>query len=790
MLFSVKWLKELVDIPCTTAELVTKFNLMSSEVEGYAKMVEANNLVVGHVLTCVDHPQSDHLHICEVDVSTEVLQIICGAPNVAAGQKVIVALEGAVLPGDFKIKKSTIRGVESRGMICSLDELGVDHKYHQEDGIHILPQDTITGSNPLEVLNFDDEIIELSLTPNRGDLMSMMGIAFDVSAMLNTNLHLVESKLSEVSKPITVEVSSKTALCKSYYARIIQNITIKESPYWLKARLIAAGIRPINNVVDITNSAMLETGQPLHAFDYDKLKSKKIVVRNAAKGETIVTLDGKVRELIEEDIVITDGVTPIALAGVMGGESTQIDENTKTILLESAIFEGLTIRKTSKRLDLRSESSSRFERGLDPNRTILACNRAASLFADIAIGEVLKGVSFFETQSLNPQSVVFTLDKLIKVTGYQYNKAQVEDVLRRLHFDYKEEKNVFNVSVPTRRFDIKTYQDIIEEVVRIAGYELIPTTLHRSSIPGKLTNIQKQRRLIRNTLVTLGLNETISYSLTSESEAKMFDFQNQPSVKLSYPIVENRGTMRHSQIPALLDILSYNIERKMTNVQLFEIGKGYTEIAQTEYVSAVLSGTYDDSKWQKISQKVDFFLVKGLLEALFDRINVQDVKYLPLPLQHNALLHPGISAVISVNDEIIGWVGKLHPSLQVQKGLPDVFAFEINLLKLIQVSKPTLKMKEIAKYPSVSRDLAIVVDTNVTAQELVDTIKKAGKKTLTDVKIFDVYQGENIESGKKSLALTLVFQDYAKTLSTEEVDQYVTRILKMIAQELNGQIRS
>lgn len=790
MLFSVKWLKELVDIPCTTAELVTKFNLMSSEVEGFAKMVEANNLVVGHILSCIDHPQSDHLHICEVDVSTEILQIVCGAPNVATGQKVIVALEGAVLPSDFKIKKSTIRGVESRGMICSLDELGIDHKYHQEDGIHVLPQNTITGSNPLEVLNFEDEIIELSLTPNRGDLMSMMGIAYDVSAMLNTKIHLEEPKINEISKENKVIVSSETSLCKSYYARIIQNITIKDSPYWLKSRLIAAGIRPINNVVDITNYVMLETGQPLHAFDYEKLKTKQIVVRNAKRGETIVTLDGKNRDLVEEDIIITDGVNPIAIAGVMGGESTQIDENTKTILLESAIFDGLTIRKTSKRLDLRSESSSRFERGLDPNRTILACNRASYLLSDLALGEVLKGISYFETQSLNQQLVDISLEKLIKVTGYQYQKSQVEDVLCRLHFDYQEMNNVFNVSVPTRRFDIKSYQDIIEEIVRISGYDLIPTTLHKSSIPGKLTEIQKQRRVIRNTLVTLGLNETISYSLTSESEAKLFDFNNQTSVKLSYPIVDNRGTMRHSQIPALLDILGYNLARKTANVQLFEIGKGYTESAETEYVSGVLSGVYDDSKWQKMTRKIDFFLVKGLLEALFDRINVQNVNYLPFSQQHNILLHPGISAEISINDEVVGWVGKLHPSLLAQKGLPDVFGFEIDLMKLIKASKPTLKMKEIAKYPSVTRDLAIVVDANVSAMQLVETIKKAGKKTLVDVKIFDVYQGENIDEGKKSLALSLLFQDYAKTLSTEEVDQSVSRILKMIAQELNGQIRS
>lgn len=789
MLFSLKWLKELVDIPCSTNELVKKFNLMSSEVEGYSKMVEASNLVVGQVLTCIDHPQSDHLHICEVDVEKEVLQIICGAPNVAKGQKVIVALEGAVLPGDFKIKKSTIRGVESRGMICSLDELGIDHKYHQEDGIHVLPSDAVIGENPLKLLNFDDDIIELSLTPNRGDLMSMMGIAYDVSAMLNTNLSLPECTVKEIDILNPVKVSTETNLCKSYYARVIQGVKIAESPYWLKARLIAAGIRPINNVVDITNYVMLETGQPLHAFDYDKLQSNQIVVRKAKKDETIVTLDGKIRSLLEEDIVITNGLYPVALAGVMGGESTQIDGSTQRILLESAVFDGLTIRKTSKRLDLRSESSSRFERGLDPNRTILACNRAAELFNTLAFGSVLSQVSFFETQSLAPQKVDIALDKLISVTGYHYSKELVASVLRRLHFEHTENNDIFTIQVPTRRFDIKTYQDIIEEIVRIAGYELIPTTLHSSSIPGSLTPVQKQRRLIRDTLVSLGLNETITYSLTSESEAQLFDFDGHSSIKLSYPIVENRGTMRHSQIPALLEVLSYNIARKNPNVQLFEIGKGYTTDGEKEYVSGLLSGIYNDSKWQGKSQPVDFFLVKGLLESLLNRLNIYNVIYSPLSKQ-TSLLHPGISAQLIVEGNIIGWLGKLHPSLLAQKGLPDVYGFELNFNYLVKSATPTVKMTEIPKYPTVTRDLAIVIDSEISAQKLMDSIRKSGKKTLIDVGIFDVYQGEKVGPGKKSIALSLVFQDSSKTLSTEEVDQLVSRILKAVSQDLNGQLRS
>ena len=789
MLFSLKWLKEMVSIPCTREELVAKFNLMSSEVEDHYQLVTATNLTVGYVKTCIMHPQSDHLHICEVDVAKETLQIVCGAPNVAAGQKVIVALEGAVLPGNFKIKKSTIRGVESNGMICSLDELGIEHKYHQEDGIHVLPESSVIGTNPLEVLHFDDEVIELSLTPNRGDLLSMMGIAYDVSAMLDTALTLKDIFVKEVKESNPVKVSTQTPSCKSYYARVIRDVEIKESPEWLKARLIASGIRPINNVVDITNYVMLETGQPLHAFDFDKLKLNTIVVRNAIDNETIVTLDGKTRILVADDIVITDGHTPVALAGVMGGESTQIDQSTKAILLESAIFDGLTIRKTSKRLDLRSESSSRFERGLDPNRTLLACNRAAGLFEQLANGKVLANVNSFENQNLIPIVVDLSLSKLIKVTGYQYSEKLVSNVLKRLHFEFKLQDGIFKISVPTRRIDIKTYQDIIEEIVRIAGYELIPTTLPKSAIPGSLTEVQKQKRLIRETLSTLGLNETITYSLTSESEAKSFDADEKESIQLLYPIVETRGTMRHSQIPALLEVLNYNLSRKAENVHLFEIGKGYSNQGETEFVSGLMTGVFDDSKWQGITRPVDFFVVKGILETLFNKLNVDKVQFLPPKLPHPKL-HPGISAEIIIEDISVGLVGKLHPSLSSEKGFPDTYVFEVDLKAILSASKPNDKMKEVSKFPSVSRDLAIVIDRSISAKQVIETLKKAGKKTLIDINIFDVYQGEKVALDKKSIALSLTFQDNSKTLSTEEIDLLVSKIVKAIATELNGELRS
>ncbi len=789
MKLSINWLKTLVDIPCSTEALVTKFNLMSSEVEEYKKMVVASNLTVGHVLTCIMHPQSDHLHICTVDVSSSVLQIVCGAPNVSAGQNVIVALEGAVLPGDFKIKKSTIRGVESCGMICSLDELGIDHKYHQEDGIHVLPESAIVGSDPLAVLHLNDEMIDLKLTPNRGDLMSMMGVAYDVSAMLQTPMHLKTPKVLETQEKNSVSVSSKTGECRSYYARVVKNAKIKESPEWMKARLIAAGIRPINNIVDITNYVMLETGQPLHAFDFDKLASNTIVVRNAGTDASMLTLDGKKRDLLPEDLVITDGNKPVALAGVMGGESTQIDANTTSILLESAIFDPLRVRKTSNRLDLRSESSSRFEKGLDPNRTLLALNRACELLQELADAHVLKGISSFETQSLEPLVVELSLAKLIKVTGYAYKESEVGDAFKRLNFPFDFENGVYKVKVPTRRIDIKTYQDLIEEVVRIVGYEQIPTTLQASSIPGSLTSLQRLRREIRTTLVTLGLNETFTYSLTTDQDATMFDSTPKTLVKLLYPIVENKGTMRHSALPSMLEVLNYNLSRKNEDINLFEIAKGYTQSQETEYVAGVMSGVLDSSLWQGVSKPIDFYGVKGLLNALFKKLGIGNVHY-QVPTQSLPNLHPGISAEVLIGSKVVGYLGKLHPTLLSAKGLLDTYVFELELNELLLAMNPHVKMQEISKYPSVSRDLAIVVDKKIPAIQVVEAIKKGGKKVLSQVKIFDVYEGEKLGVGLKSIALSLIFQDYEKTLSTEEIDQLINRILKSVKAEVNGELRA
>jgi phenylalanyl-tRNA synthetase beta chain len=789
MNISLNWLKELVDINVTSKELANNFNLHSAEVARLEKLVDASKLVIGYVKTCVEHPSSDHLHICEVETGTDNLQIICGAPNVASGQKVIVALEGAVLPGDFKIKKAKIRGVESNGMICSLDELGIERKYHGEDGIHVLSDDAVVGDNPLSFMCLDDEVLELDITPNRSDLLSMMGVAYDVKAILDTKIHFDEFEVAETNHENPSQVFTETKGCKSYYARVVENVTIKESPTWLKSRLIAAGIRPINNVVDISNYVMLLFGQPLHTFDFKKITTKKIVVRDAFDKEKITTLDGKERILCDEDLVITDGLRAIALAGVMGGFDTEVTPATTTILIESATFDPIRVRKTSKRLDLRSEASIRFERGLDPARSKTACNAAASLLKELANGQISKGISFFDTHSYEKNRISISLKKIQDTTGYLYTNNEIESVLTRLSFKVSTSGNDFVVEVPSRRIDIISKQDLIEEIVRIHGYGNIPISYPITPTTGELTAKQKARRVIKNTLLSMGMDETITYTLVSKEKATSFDKIDKSLIALFNPMSEERAYLRHSLLPSLLDVLLYNLSRKVENIQLFELGKGYTYEEETEYISGVLTGDYQNSLWQGQKNPFDFYLLKGIMEALLGSVNCDNYE-IKKPDTDILFLHPGISAVLKSDNHEIGYFGRLHPELEQKLNLPNTFVFELNLDLLLNASKRNIHMETIPKYPSVSRDIAIVVDKSTIASEIIETIKVAGKKSLVSVHIFDVYQGGIIESQKKSIAINLVFQDQQKTLSTEEVDQFVERILKQLNLKLGATLRA
>ncbi|WP_102345331.1 phenylalanine--tRNA ligase subunit beta [Bacillus sp. Marseille-P3661] len=807
MLVSYNWLKEYVDINNVTAEeladKITKSGIEVETVEDLSKGIQG--IVVGHVLECEKHPEADKLNICKVDIGEgEPQQIICGAPNVAAGQKVVVAKIGAVLPGNFKIKKAKLRGETSNGMICSLQELGVEAKLVAKEtatGIFVFPSDVEVGKDALEYLNLNDKVLELSLTPNRSDALSMLGVAYEVAAILGRDVKLPQPSVEETSEKtednikITVDAKEDNPY---YAARIVKGVKIAPSPLWLQTRLMAAGIRPISNVVDITNYILLEYGQPLHAFDYDRLGSKEIVVRRANNGEKIVTLDDQERTLTDEHLVITNGKEPIALAGVMGGANSEVHGDTVNVLIESAVFDGQTIRKASKDHGLRSEASTRYEKGVDPLRAHAAANRAASLIVELAGGEVLEGMIEVDHLDRSPVTVEVTTDRINSVLGTSITSDEVAQIFTRLQFQYKEDNGRFTITAPSRRRDIVIPEDLIEEVARLYGYDNIPTTLPiMDATPGKLSDYQAKRRKVRKYLEGASLYEAVTYSLTSAGKASKFEDElvNAKPIRLSMPMSEERSTLRLSLVPHLLEVIAHNHARQIDNVSVFEIGKVYlTEDTITtnlprerENLAGAFTGLWHSHSWQGEKKAVDFFVVKGVLEGLFAQLGLE--KRITFEQGKKDSLHPGRTAIVRLDGDYLGFVGQVHPEVQNELDLNPTIVFELSLVKLLSADVSSIKYEAIPRYPSISRDIALVVDEQMVAGNVQDVIRQAGGKLLKDVSIFDLYQGEHLEKGKKSLAFSLRYFDPEKTLTDEEVTKAHNNVLKAVEEQLGATLR-
>jgi len=787
MKVSMNWLKDLVDVDVDVDELSALFNKHSAEVEEYYKLVEASGLVVGHVVEKEKHPDADKLSVCQVNIGSEISQIVCGAPNVDKGQNVIVALPGAVLPGGFKIKKSTIRGVDSNGMICSLSELGIDKKYHAEEGIHVLSDSATPGSDPVKELLLNDEVMVLDLTPNRADLLSVLGVAYDTAALLDKEITLQEYIVQEDEELNNVTIKIDTKNCYSYHARVIKDIVIGESPRWMQSRLIAAGMRPISNVVDITNYVMLETGQPLHAFDYDLLDSDTITVRMATNGEEITTLDSKERKLTENDIVITNDKVSVALGGVMGGYSTEVVSTSNTILLESAEFSPVHIRRTSNRLDLRSEASTRFERKIDPNRTLLALEMATTLLVEYAGGNALKGISYVDNADKEEKVIEITLSKINSVLGSNYDLDKVSDTLDSLNFEYEINDGNFSIKAPTRRQDIITYQDIIEEVGRIIGYDLLPLSLPKTVSVGKLSEYQVFKRKVKNTLNGLGLNEVVTYALINENNVYDFVKEKVDTVTLSKPLSADRSVLSLTPINGVIDVLKHNMARKISDLAVYEIGTKYTKGKETALLCGAITGNFSNTLWQGTKEVSDFFLLKGILLSLFDETSLSHLEFVPSNEYKN--LHPGQTASIKDRSGEVGFIGKLHPEYAKNNDLKDTFIFELDLEKIFNLRRVPKKVKEINKYPIMSRDIAIVVGKEVVASELLSVINKAGKRMLLSSSIFDLYVGDSIGKDNKSLAIRLEFSDNNKTLEAKDVDDRVRSILGILKASFNAELR-
>lgn len=806
MLISYNWLKEYVNIKISPSELADRITKSGIEVE----MVESLNkgisgVVVGYVQECIQHPNADKLRVCKVDIGQgEVSQIVCGAPNVAQGQKVAVAVPGAVLPGNFKIKKAKLRGEESHGMICSLQELGVDTKLVPKEyatGIFVMPSDAEPGSDALEFLNLNDHVLELGLTPNRADCLNVIGVAYEVAAILEEEVKLPNTSLSTTEEKAEdfISVSIESFEDNPYYgAMIIRDVKIGPSPLWMQNRLMASGIRPINNIVDITNYVLLEYGQPLHAFDYNRLGSKEIVVRRAAEGEHIQTLDDQDRTLKDTHLVVTNGTDPIAVAGVMGGATSEVQSDTTNVLLEAAYFASGRVRASSKDLGLRSEASSRYEKGIDRNRVFAAAMRAAGLMAELAGGKVAEGIVEAGKREVNTYSVKMDVSRMNGLLGTNITAEQTGAVFNRLGFSYKETDGQFEVVVPSRRPDITIEADLIEEVGRIYGYDRIPTTyLLSEARPGGLTENQAKRRNIRNYLEGAGLYQAVTYALTTPAKSAHFSFSGDEvyPISVAHPMSEERSTLRMSLLPQLLEVLQYNRNRSMEDLAIYEMGSVFinrqevlTDLPEEYvFVSGAVTGVFNEHLWQGERKTVDFFVLKGILEGLMNELNLSErITYEAGEIEN---MHPGRTAIVKLDGISVGFVGQLHPALQKELDLKDTYVFELNATSLLEKETDQMVYQTLPRYPSITRDIALVVDQELPAGDLTTVIQAAGGVLLKEVNLFDLYEGEKMEEGKKSLAFSLKYFDPERTLTDEEVVTAHDRVLKSLEERFGAQLR-
>ena len=786
MKLSTNFVKDYVDIDVDVKQLAEDMTRVGNEYDSAGKLINATKLVIGEIVECKDHPDSDHLHLCKVNIGNEILNIVCGAPNARKGIKVIVALDGAQKK-EKTIKRGIIRGQESNGMLCSIAELGLDNKFlkpEDKEGIAELGADAVIGEDPIKYLGLDDNVIDFDLTANRGDLLSILGMAYEIGAIYDKPVKEVDINHKEqgedINKSFTAEV--KTENCKMLLVKKVENVEIKESPKFIKNRLIASGIRPINNVVDISNYVMLELGQPLHFYDADRL-GNKMVVRMAEEGEHLTTLDENERILNNTDIVIADAKHGVGLAGVMGGLETEVEENTKNVIIESAIFDSVKVRLTSKKI-LRSEASNRFEKGLDPNRTYMAIERACKLLEEYANGKVVTGIVKYDTTNKNDKEIDIKFQNINDVLGTTISNEDILNVFRRLGFKYTVKGDTVTVKVPTRRLDISIKEDLIEEVSRIFGVDNIKGKL--PVVPMKKGSYDKTQREIRNKMVALGLKETLSYVLINDKEVKEYTLDEFEPLKLLDPLTEDRNTLRYSMIPSLYKIYEYNKAREQKDVSIFEIGKGFYKkgeiYGEDTKLCALMTGRY--ALGLNNNKNVDFYVIKGVAEEILDYLGYAG-RYTFVRQEMPKEMHPGQSAYINVNGTNVGIIGKIHPNVTKD----DVFVLEINLDELFKKKVGKMKYKEISKFPNVKKDVAFIVAKNLESKDIEKVIKNAGGSLLTDIEVFDVYTGSNVPEGKKSIAYSLTFADSKKTLTDEEVNNLLNKVIDSVCKKCIAEIR-
>lgn len=797
MLVPVKWLKEYVDIDIDTKELCDKMTMSGSNVEVVEKTgIDIEGVVIGKIQEINPHPNADKLVIVKVDIGEEILQIVTGANNINVGNYIPVAVHGAKLPGGVKIKKGKLRGEISEGMLCSQDELAISKSVipvDMRDGIWILNESYPLGKDLLEVIELEDEVIEFEITSNRPDCLSMIGMAREVAATIGSQLkypNVVVKESEENSKDKIKVIVEDTEGCQRYVARVIEDVTIEPSPQWMQRRLAKAGVRPINNIVDITNYVMLEYGQPLHAFDADYIEGNTIVVKKGKRGQYFKTLDGIDRKVKDYMTMICDNNKSLAIAGIMGGEESEVTPKTKRIVLESAYFEPETVRLTSRQLSLRTEASSRFEKGLDPNAVKLAADRACQLIEELGAGKVLKGAVDVYPIKREAKIINIRPHRINELLGIKLTNQEIIDILNSLEMEVKlNEDDTLQVIVPTHRIDLEQDADFAEEVGRIYGYDRIPATMAKTNIvAGGKTNGQIIEDITKNSLNAMGLNEILTYSFVSPKSVDKIRLSKN-SIKRNFitlinPLGDETSVMRTSLLPNLLEVMARNFNKKVESFRAFEIGRIFIPRMNSSNqlpheVQNLAIGIYGDG---------DYFTLKGIVEGLFDILGIKD--YIYEVEKHHPTFHPGRCGDIIYGDHTIGTLGEIHPKVMENYGITEkCYCAELDFQLLLQLTRLDIIYTPLPKYPAISRDFAVVVKDDVMVKEIEKIIVANSGEILEDYKLFDFYKGNQIPEGYKSIAYALTYRHRERTLKDEEVNIVHEKILKTIETTLGGTLR-
>ena len=798
MKVSYNWLQEHIDFDYTPEELAHELTMVGLEVESVEKLgADIESVIIGQIKEINEHQNADKLSVCRVDLGEEVSQIVCGADNMSEGDKVPVAPVGMEMPDGMKIEEVKLRGVKSSGMMCSTNELNLPDD--GIDGLYILDQDATVGNQLVKELELNDIILEFDLTPNYAHCLSIIGVAREIAAITNNELHLPEVNLEETDKHIddVIDVTVEDPdLAPRYAGRIITDVEVEDSPEWLKNRLEAVGVGSVNNIVDITNYILMELGQPLHAFDYDQLAEQEIIVRRAEEGEKLLTLDDEERELDEDMLVIADANKPVCIGGVMGGANSEVTNGTTTLFLESANFAPSSVRKTAKKLKIHSDSSHRFERGVDVNGVEYALDRAAELIAEIANGEVLEGYKDIYSTPKQAQEIVVNPEKVRKILGVEMAKVKMKSFLERLHFDVEDKGVNLLVKVPTYRVDVDKEIDLIEEIARIYGYDNVEPIQAKAELKqGKKNWKQKIEAKTKELLTNLGLYEVQNYSFINRNEFDKLNLTQDSclrnTVEINNPVNEEHTIMRTTLLPSLLENISLNLNRDVENINIFELNTVFlpqdnNELPEerTKLSLAVMKEDLNDT-WNVNAP--GFFYLKGVLENYCQQLGIENVEF---STGEFSALHPGRTAVVEINGEQTGYLGELHPDVQENYDLSQrVAVCELDFSILVEAASAEREYQPLPKYPALSRDIALVVDKEVTSKEIKEVILEVGSDIIEAIELFDLYQGEQLEQGDKSLAYSIKYRVADRTLTDDEVNQVQMEIEEKLNEELGAHIR-